>query len=188
MDFGDTGAAGGGVFAEQAISVAIRLRPFSTRELADQGGRDASPWQASESSIWSEDEIGTKQFTFDRILPAGADNEATYNAVARRVIQAALRGINGTVFTYGQTGSGKTHSMLGTGADPGIIYRAVSEVFEFIAADTARAAAAGRVAEWMVRLSYLEVYQEEVNDLLQPLARGRGRNLRILRDDPLKGA
>lgn len=131
-----------------------------------------------------------RRFTFDRVLPPASTNADTYGAVAHRVVSAALRGINGTVFTYGQTASGKTHSMLGApdGSDPGIIALAVSEIFDHIAADTAAAAAEGRVVEWLVRLSYVEVYQEEINDLLQPLASNRGRNLRILRDDPVKGA
>lgn len=182
---------------EEAISVAIRLRPLTSREQADEvavaGGREPAPvWRISPdaSTVLSVDDVGTRRFTFDRVLPPAASNADTYATVAHRVVAAALRGINGTVFTYGQTASGKTHSMLGApdGSDPGIIALAVTEIFDHIAADTAAAAAEGRLVEWLVRLSYVEVYQEEINDLLQPLASNRGRNLRILRDDPVKGA
>jgi centromeric protein E len=64
---------------------------------------------------------------------------------------------------YGQTGSGKTHTLTGTAAEPGVIILAVQDVFRSI-----EAAVAGGDTEFLVRVSYLEIYQEEIRDLLNP--------------------
>ncbi|MCD9645892.1 Kinesin-like protein KIN-7N [Datura stramonium] len=73
------------------------------------------------------------------------------------VIRAALEGFNGTAFAYGQTSSGKTFTMNGTQNDPGIIQRAVNEIFQKIEMTTSR--------EFLIRVSYMEIYNEDINDL-----------------------
>ena len=74
------------------------------------------------------------------------------------VVRAAMDGYNGTVFAYGQTGSGKTYTMTGTEADPGVITRAVKDVFHMIRENPTR--------EFLLRVSYLEIYNETLRDLL----------------------
>jgi centromeric protein E len=76
------------------------------------------------------------------------------------LIQAVVAGFNGTVFAYGQTSSGKTHTMRGDDAEPGLIPRAIDHVFHCIGH------AAGR--EFLLRVSYMELYNEEMRDLLAP--------------------
>lgn len=74
-----------------------------------------------------------------------------------------LEGFNGTIFAYGQTGTGKTFTMEGVNDPPelrGIIPRAFAQVFEMIAAR------GGENTEFLVRASYLEIYNEDVRDLL----------------------
>ena len=187
-------SSGAGVSADSSISVSVRVRPLNGREGgggSGSGGAEvrAGAWHLTPTTLVSEDDVGTRSFTIDRVLPPATTNEGVYEAVAQRVVAAALRGVNGTVLCYGQTGSGKTHSMLGgSGGDAGMLPRALRDIFAYVEADTAAAAAEGRAVEWMVRLSYIEVYQEEINDLLQPLARGRGRALKILGDDAQRGA
>ena len=90
-----------------------------------------------------------------------------------------MDGYNATIFTYGQTGSGKTHSILGNDADPGFIPRCVEDVFSYKQEheDT---------LVFTLRVSYLEVYNEEINDLLTPGE--EGQNLKIIAEDPQKGA
>ena len=75
----------------------------------------------------------------------------------RPIIRGFLRGFNGTVFAYGQTSSGKTFTMQGPRDQPGIIPRALAELFAFVAACP---------SECHVTLSYLELYNEELIDLL----------------------
>ena len=71
-----------------------------------------------------------------------------------------MRGYNGTVFVYGQTSSGKTHTMSGSPSQPGLIPLAVQHIFRYIEQATDK--------RFLLRMSYLEVYNEEVNDLLDP--------------------
>ncbi|GIL68311.1 hypothetical protein Vafri_21594 [Volvox africanus] len=71
-----------------------------------------------------------------------------------------VNGFNSTVFAYGQTSSGKTHTMRGSHDSPGIIPLAVSEAFSLIEANESR--------EYLIRVSYMEIYNEDINDLLAP--------------------
>lgn len=181
---------------EGSIMVCVRVRPINSKEAADEDNA-VQPFQYNDNTIVDEDGGGgnRKPYTYDRVFGQSSTNAEVYDRCARRVVQAALRGYNGTVFAYGQTGSGKTHSMLGQGRDPGIVPRAVHDVFKYI-----EAASGGRnggstgdqpaawPTEFLVRVSYLEVYNEEINDLLQPIQRNKGLNLKILRDDPSRGA
>ena len=68
----------------------------------------------------------------DRVFPPGSSNAEVYDGMARHVIDKVLDGCNATVFAYGQTGSGKTHTMLGTAAERGIIWRSVGDVFQLV--------------------------------------------------------
>lgn len=93
-----------------------------------------------------------------------------YDVAAHHVVSGAMQGINGTVFAYGVTSSGKTHTMHGEQKSPGIIPLAVKDVFGIIQETLGR--------EFLLRVSYLEIYNEVINDLLDPT----GQNLRIRED------
>jgi centromeric protein E len=71
-----------------------------------------------------------------------------------------MQGYNAVCFAYGQTGSGKSHTMTGTPAAPGVVPLAVEEIFQIIRKETDR--------EWVLRASYLELYNETLVDLLTP--------------------
>jgi centromeric protein E len=81
-----------------------------------------------------------------------------YAKTTKGIIDSVVGGFNGTVFAYGQTSSGKTHTMQGCEGEPGIIPLAVKDVFEAIEASEGR--------EFLVRVSYLEIYNEQMMDLL----------------------
>ncbi|XP_023530634.1 kinesin-like protein KIN-7D, mitochondrial isoform X2 [Cucurbita pepo subsp. pepo] len=81
-----------------------------------------------------------------------------------------MEGVNGTVFAYGVTSSGKTHTMHGDQNSPGIIPLAIKDVFSIIQDTPGR--------EFLLRVSYLEIYNEVINDLLDPTA----QNLRVRED------
>ncbi|KAF8476726.1 kinesin-domain-containing protein [Russula ochroleuca] len=98
-------------------------------------------------------------FHFDEIL-TGSDNKSVYNAVARNHVCAAMDGYNSVIFAYGQTASGKTFTLSGDDEQPGIIPRAMKDVFAFIKRTPAR--------EYLLRCSYLEIYNETIYDLLAP--------------------
>ena len=84
------------------------------------------------------------------------------------------KGFHATIFAYGQTGSGKTYTMLGTPQSPGILPCAVRDIFNFTKNDPEH--------EYKIWVSYLEIYNESINDLLVP----GSQNLKI-KDDPRTG-
>ena len=120
----------------------------------------------------------THRFTFDAVHGPDDDQEDVYSASARPSVAAALAGYNAAIIAYGQTGAGKTHTMEGAPSGParGIVPRAVEDTFAGIEAD---AAAASR---FLVRASYLQIYNEVVSDLLRP-----ERTNLLIREDAKRG-
>lgn len=109
-------------------------------------------------------------YAYDRVFGPSTTTEAVYDVAARPVVKGAMEGINGTVFAYGVTSSGKTHTMHGDQNCPGIIPLAIKDVFSLIQDTPGR--------EFLLRVSYLEIYNEVINDLLDPT----GQNLRVRED------
>ncbi|OAD59060.1 hypothetical protein WN48_09369 [Eufriesea mexicana] len=130
----------------------------------------------------------TKKFTFDKVFGPNSKQLQVYNAVVSPLVQEVLAGYNCTVFAYGQTGTGKTFTMEGTDNDPslhwqtdtnvGVIPRALSHLF-----DELRVLG---VQEYSVRASFLELYNEELFDLLSP--NDDATKIRIYEDPIKKGA
>ncbi|KAI8871071.1 kinesin-domain-containing protein, partial [Ramicandelaber brevisporus] len=108
---------------------------------------------------------------FENVI-SGSDNSILFDNSVRHIVQSAMAGLNGTVFAYGQSNSGKTHSIIGTPTNPGMIPRAVNEVFDIIRHDSK----SGR--EYLLRVAYMEIYNENIRDLLAP----ETTNLRIHED------
>ncbi|KXS09225.1 kinesin-domain-containing protein [Gonapodya prolifera JEL478] len=105
-----------------------------------------------------------KTYTFDRVFGPESDQETIYNDVVQPILEEVLMGYNCTIFAYGQTGTGKTHTMEGSldalpNANAGIIPRALHRLFETLEAQS---------SDFSVRVSMLELYNEELRDLLAP--------------------
>jgi centromeric protein E len=107
-------------------------------------------------------------------------NGKVYDASAKRLVRRVMEGYHGTVFAYGMTGTGKTFSMQGTATSPGIIPLAITDIFSFIRETPQR--------EFLLRVSYLEIYNEKIHDLLagQP-APGVAQEEIKLREDSKRG-
>ncbi len=103
----------------------------------------------------------TYHFSFDKLIAPTQTTDDMFDSHISPVVRAAMDGYNGTVFAYGQTGSGKTHTMSGSDQEPGVISRAVRQVFALIENEPER--------EYLLRVSYLEIYNETLKDLLAPL-------------------
>jgi hypothetical protein len=106
-------------------------------------------------------------FTFDNVFDMDSSQQEVYEITAKPAVISILEGYNSTVFAYGQTGTGKTFTMEGftcSNTDPnrGIIPRSIDEIFKYIetysSPDT----------KFMVRASYLQIYNESISDLLKP--------------------
>ncbi|KAF7819101.1 kinesin-like protein KIN-7O isoform X2 [Senna tora] len=136
----------------ERIHVAVRARPLSSEDAK------TSPWRISGNSIFIPNH--SSKFEFDQIFGEDCDTMQVYQARTKDIVAAAVRGFNGTVFAYGQTNSGKTYTMRGSRTEPGVIPLAVRDLFEIIQQDDHR--------EFLLRMSYMEIYNEEINDLLAP--------------------
>lgn len=106
-------------------------------------------------------------FMFDRVFDENTSQGDVYEATTRSLLDSVLDGYNATVFAYGATGCGKTHTITGTAQQPGIIFLTMQELFERIADRTEE-----KVTE--VSLSYLEIYNETIRDLLSPTNTPKG--------------
>ncbi|GLE10632.1 hypothetical protein PINS_up022849 [Pythium insidiosum] len=179
------------------IAVCIRVRPLNEREIRNKDVPVLRTVNAL-NLISITDRDGQPQpgkqnvFQYDHIFDATSSTRAMYDRVAKRIVRSALDGINGTIFAYGQTSSGKTYTMTGAsgadadasgtlganpgsgGGDLGILQLAVEDIFSFIEQSTDR--------DFLLRVSFVEIYNEVVKDLLTP----DSDNLK-LREDPRKG-
>jgi hypothetical protein len=130
------------------------------------GGAAAQPSSLSGSGGGGGD---VRTFTFDAVYGPEAAQADVYASAAAPIVEGVLAGFNGTVFAYGQTGSGKSHTMEG-GSEAGavgLIPLSFAHIFGAIARRATGAAGAGAPApQFLVRASYLEIYQEDVRDLL----------------------
>ncbi|XP_050885071.1 kinesin-like protein KIN-7D, mitochondrial isoform X2 [Lathyrus oleraceus] len=150
-----------------SISVTIRFRPLSEREY-NKG--DEIAWYADGDKIVRNEYNPATAYAFDRVFGPHTISDEVYEVAAKPVVKAAMEGVNGTVFAYGVTSSGKTHTMHGDHNSPGIIPLAIKDVFSMIQDTPGR--------EFLLRVSYLEIYNEVINDLLDPT----GQNLRVRED------
>ncbi|KAH0359932.1 kinesin-domain-containing protein, partial [Aureobasidium melanogenum] len=114
-------------------------------------------------------------FTFDRVFDDNTTQAEVYEATTKNLLDSVFDGYNATVFAYGATGCGKTHTITGTAQQPGIIFLTMQEMFE-------RISEMQEEKQTEVTLSYLEIYNETIRDLLIPVSevtkRGQGLMLR----------
>ncbi|TFK91840.1 kinesin-domain-containing protein [Polyporus arcularius HHB13444] len=121
-----------------------------------------------------------RRFIFDRVFRHDASQTEVYGSTARPLLKTLLDGFNTTIFAYGATGCGKTHTISGTDADPGIIYLTMADLFQEI--EDRR-----EDNNIDVVVTFLEIYNEEIRDLLAepgtPTPRG---GLQIREDKTVK--
>ncbi|KAH3682360.1 hypothetical protein WICPIJ_006674 [Wickerhamomyces pijperi] len=111
------------------------------------------------------------RFIFDRLFDEKTSQKEVYDGTTRPLLDSVIDGFNATVFAYGATGCGKTHTINGTSEDPGIIYLTMAELFEKI-----EGLKDSKV--FNVSLSYLEIYNETIRDLMVPETDPKLLNLR----------
>eukprot|EP00070_Physeter_catodon_P006934 XP_007114881.2 centromere-associated protein E isoform X6 [Physeter catodon] len=140
---------------EGAVAVCVRVRPLNSREEAL--GKDTQVyWKTDNNTIYQVD--GSKSFNFDRVFHSNETTKNVYEEIAVPIIDSAIQGYNGTIFAYGQTASGKTYTMSGSQDYLGVIPRAIHDIFQKIKKFPDR--------EFLLRVSYMEIYNETITDLL----------------------
>uniref|UniRef100_A0A8C2V2I0 Centromere-associated protein E n=1 Tax=Chinchilla lanigera TaxID=34839 RepID=A0A8C2V2I0_CHILA len=140
---------------EAAVAVCVRLRPLSSRE-NELGEATHVYWKTDSNAVYQVD--GSKSFNFDRVFHNNETTKNVYEEIAVPIIDSAIQGYNGTIFAYGQTASGKTHTMMGSKDCLGVIPRAIHDIFQKIKKFPDR--------EFLLRVSYMEIYNETITDLL----------------------
>ncbi|NXW24583.1 KI18B protein, partial [Circaetus pectoralis] len=113
------------------------------------------------------------KFVFDRVFGEGATQEEVFQHTTCEMLDSVLNGYNCSVFAYGATGAGKTYTMLGLEKSPGIMYLTMVELYRRIEAREEKS--------YEVLVSYQEVYNEQIHDLLEP------KGPLAIREDPEKG-
>ncbi|CAH0550729.1 unnamed protein product [Brassicogethes aeneus] len=172
-----------------SVKVAVRVRPFNQREI-DMDAQLIIQMQGKTTGILNskanarDENIRYKEFTFDYSYWSHdnkssnfASQEMVYNNLGTEVIDCAFQGYNACVFAYGQTGSGKTFTMMGSPENQGLIPRICKALFEKMS-ENSKLGTTHRV-----QVSYLEIYQERVADLLG----GRDNSSLKVREHPKKG-
>lgn len=149
----------------ECVRVVVRCRPLNTKERTENRTRivDMAKEQGQVVLRNSKADAGEapKSFTFDSVFDWDSTQKEVYENAAASIVNSTLEGYNGTIFAYGQTGTGKTHTMEGYSDDPaqqGIIPQSFDHVF--------RAIESSANTQYLVRASYLEIYNEEIRDLL----------------------
>ncbi|GAA5864258.1 hypothetical protein JCM1840_006717 [Sporobolomyces johnsonii] len=167
------------------IKVVVRCRPLNSRELArgakglvrmEGNNTFLAPPEAANITSGRATEKETKSFAFDKSYwsacpkddPSYASQQTLYDDLGKELLDHSFEGFNTCIFAYGQTGSGKSYSMMGYGADRGIIPLICEALFERIKEREAREAG----LSFTVEVSYTEIYQEKVRDLLNPSNKG----------------
>eukprot|EP01083_Nonionella_stella_P008990 26063_1 len=163
--------------ANSNINVVVRVRALNSLEIRtkqnfswgfeDQNDPDGSIYQTFNAQKRPVDHANV--YFFDRVFQPLSNNSIIYDSVSRNVVQKAMEGYNGCVFAYGQTSAGKTHTMRGSKSEEGMIPLAIRDIFWYIEKHSDR--------EFLLRVSYIEIYNEILNDLMSS-----GNKLRIRED------
>uniref|UniRef100_A0A6P7F9C4 Kinesin-like protein n=1 Tax=Diabrotica virgifera virgifera TaxID=50390 RepID=A0A6P7F9C4_DIAVI len=151
--------------SNESVQVIVRCRPLSVKEIDSKCSSVVKMYPSRgvievENPRARSDNEKNKLFTYDCVYDENSTQENLYDETVRPLVTSVLDGYNGCVFAYGQTGTGKTYTMEGAeGDDKGIIPRAFEQIWSHIDRKTG--------VEFLVSVRYLEIYMEEIRDLLK---------------------
>lgn len=155
-----------------AITTAVRVRPLSDKEkakgwfncLACQDGRQINVIDPDDKMGGIDylrlDKTKDKSYAFDHAFDDQVPQQKVFESTTGRVITDVLAGGNACCFAYGATGSGKTYTMMGTPGSPGVVLLTMDALFAQAALDEEHTLA--------VQVQYVEIYNEVIQDLLEP--------------------
>ncbi|XP_062979790.1 kinesin-like protein KIF13B isoform X2 [Elgaria multicarinata webbii] len=171
---------------DSKVKVAVRVRPMNRREidlhtkcvvdvdtnkvilhpvntnLSKGDARSQPKVFAYDHCFWSMDEAMKEKY---------AGQDVVFKCLGENILQNAFEGYNACIFAYGQTGSGKSYTMMGTADQPGLIPRLCSTLFERAQKEESEE------QSFKVEVSYMEIYNEKVRDLLDP--KGSRQSLKV---------
>ncbi|CAD6187594.1 unnamed protein product [Caenorhabditis auriculariae] len=157
--------------------VVVRIRPLNAEEKARKNFQCVFPLDRKrvllvdpekfENNILRQNRQHEKKFEFDATFGPNSTQEDVHQSTTGPIIDSVIQGYNATVFAYGATGSGKTYTMIGTKDRPGLMTLMTKTLYEKLD------------HQFNVNLSYLEIYNEVIRDLLNP----NGSDLDLLEDE-----
>ncbi|XP_030013176.1 kinesin-like protein KIF13A isoform X5 [Sphaeramia orbicularis] len=171
--------------SDTKVKVAVRVRPMNRREIelntkcvVDMEDNQ-TVLHPPPSNAKGENRKQPKVFAFDHCfwsmdesnVPKYAGQEVVFKCLGEGILENAFQGYNACIFAYGQTGSGKSFSMMGNGEQPGLIPRLCCSLFERVHKEENEA------HTFKVEVSYMEIYNEKVRDLLDP--KGSRQSLKV---------
>ena len=143
----------------QKNSITSTSSPYSLTPL-DMSNLSLSSLKERDVRRRYADTLGPQTFHFDNVFAPHNTSQDVYQVMCSPIIGSVMKGFNGAVLMYGQTTSGKTYTMLGVPELPGVLPCAIKDVFNAVSQ-----AESGKYNVWV---SYLEIYNEQINDLLEP--------------------
>ncbi|NWU22899.1 KIF15 protein, partial [Dyaphorophyia castanea] len=159
-----------------AIKVFVRVRPPSDRPALTDGDQGLCLSVLSSNTIRLHSKPEPKIFIFDYVANMETTQESVFSSVAKNIVESCMNGYNGTIFAYGQTGSGKTFTMMGpsdsdnfTHSLRGVIPRSFEYLFFLIEREKEKA---GSGKSFLCKCSFIEIYNEQIFDLLDSASAG----------------
>uniref|UniRef100_A0A8B9RDG8 Kinesin-like protein KIF14 n=1 Tax=Astyanax mexicanus TaxID=7994 RepID=A0A8B9RDG8_ASTMX len=173
---------------DSAVTVAVRVRPFSSREKGENSCQVIF-MDNQETVVQHPDTKQTYTFAFDfsfcsldEMDPRFASQQTVYENLAKPLLERAFEGFNTCLFAYGQTGSGKSYTMMGFGEEAGIIPRFCEELFLRLSR------ADSKEDTCHLEMSYFEVYNEKIHDLLVAKDEQNQKKMPLrVREHPVEG-
>ncbi|KAG2392692.1 hypothetical protein C9374_011417 [Naegleria lovaniensis] len=165
---------------ETGIKVVVRMRPMNDRETKLKAQTCVSMNTESKEVLIKRKDKDDKKFFFDDVFDDKSTQQDVFMSTGKRVLDRFVLGFNGCIFAYGQTGSGKTWTMQGLKGEAekeGIMTRFVRELFNYVTT-------AQEKTDITIKASYLEIYNENILDLLNPHS---SRVQYDIREDKVKG-
>ncbi|XP_048870300.1 kinesin-like protein KIF19 isoform X3 [Brienomyrus brachyistius] len=156
---------------DHQLTVALRIRPMNEAEIEEGAAVIAhkvddqmvvlmDPCEDPDDVLRAH-RSREKTYMFDVTFDCTATQDDIYVATTKNLIEGVISGYNATVFAYGPTGAGKTYTMLGLDSEPGIYIRTLNDLFRVIEENS-------EDMDCSVYMSYLEIYNEMIRDLLNP--------------------
>ncbi|XP_066498896.1 kinesin-like protein KIF13A isoform X2 [Hoplias malabaricus] len=171
--------------SDTKVKVAVRVRPMNRREIelstkcVVEMEENQTILNPPPSNTKGDNRKQPKVFAFDHCfwsmdeanIPKYAGQEVVFKCLGEGILENAFQGYNACIFAYGQTGSGKSYSMMGSVDQPGLIPRLCCSLFERVSREE------NETHSFKVEVSYMEIYNEKVRDLLDP--KGGRQSLKV---------
>ncbi|XP_036122442.1 kinesin-like protein KIF15 isoform X4 [Molossus molossus] len=159
-----------------AIKVFVRIRPPTEGSGSADGEQNLCLSVLSSTTLRLHSNPEPKTFTFDHVADMDTTQESVFSTVAKGIVESCMSGYNGTIFAYGQTGSGKTFTMMGPSESDnfthnlrGVIPRSFEYLFSLIDREKDKA---GAGKSFLCKCSFIEIYNEQIYDLLDSASAG----------------